>query len=98
MNEWQLLLLMIALIGAASVTAGSINGSRRMQAMIENENRRRMIVVRRYFDDGEPVRIFRDEDGTITSVHRQRDGEAVIFAGPESYSGHTFTGSGHAAH
>ena len=99
-NGWHvvgLLMLAIAVAGALSAIAGSINGARREQAMIRNENRRRMNVARRYFADDDLARLFRDERGIVMSVHRQSDGAAIVFADGESFAGHVYTGPGRAA-
>lgn len=100
MNDWQaigLAMLGISLIAGLSIAIASVRGTSRYRSMVDNENRRRAIVVARYFDDDEPVRVFRDEDGLVTSVHRARDGEAVIFSSADRYASHTYTGTGHAA-
>jgi hypothetical protein len=100
MTDLQGILLVggaIVLALVLSVVAAMVSGGRRDQAMIANENRRRLTVIRRYFDDEGSYRVFRDERGTIMSVHRQTDGAAVIFDSEASYAGHVYTGPGHAS-
>lgn len=99
MNEWQvvgLALVGLALVGALSAISGAIEAGRRQQAMVANENRRRLNVARRYFGDRDLVRGFRDRDGVIMSIHRE-DGAAIVFEHPGMYAGHVYTGPGRAS-